>query len=362
MTNTHILKHSSINNAVFTKNSSDFIVSEIPLYEFSNSGEHLILHIRKKDMTTWDMLKHLSEVSGAKVREFGYAGLKDKDGLTVQYVSILNKYEKAFSNFTHSKIKIIDRTYHKNKIKIGHLKGNRFFVRLKKISSIDAQKLSSGLEFLKENGYPNFFGYQRFGKEQNNAQDGLKILKGELEMRNKKMRNFLISAYQSELFNKWLNERIKLSLLFENFEINELSQMLSWDKKLIQEVKNQKQFLKILKGDVLHHYPHGKAFVCEDLQEEVKRFSAHDTTLTGFLVGKRALRCEDMAKEIEDEIFGESFAYMEQMTGSRRFAWSFLEDVEYKYIEDNAWFEMSFTLQKGSYATTILDELLKQKS
>ncbi len=354
-----MLKHSPLKDVVFTKNSSDFSVKEIPLYDFTKEGEHLILHLRKKDLTTWDMLKILSEISGAKVRDFGYAGLKDKDGMTTQYISILKKYEDKFENFSHAKIKILSKTYHKNKIKIGHLKGNRFFIRLKKVSAIDAKKLQSGLEFLDQNGYPNFFGYQRFGREQKNAQDGLKILKGELKYKNKKMKNFLISAYQSELFNSWLSKRIEISHLVENFGADELKKMFDFDDELIKKLKNQNQFLKIFSGDILHHYPHGKAFLCEDLGKEIQRFEQRQITLTGWLVGSRALKSEGEAKRIEEDFFKEAVNFQEKMTGSRRFAWSFLEDLEYKYIEEKAWFEMNFTLQKGSYATTILDELVK---
>lgn len=110
----------------FTKNSKDFVVTEVPLYPFSGEGEHLILKVRKKDLTTWGMLQILSETSGAKRNEFGYAGLKDKDGMTIQYISVLKKYEAHFKNFNHEKIKILETTYHNNKIKTGHLKGNRF--------------------------------------------------------------------------------------------------------------------------------------------------------------------------------------------------------------------------------------------
>ena len=80
------LTHSPI-NAHFSKNADDFVVREVPLYEFSGAGEHLILHIAKKDLSTSEAVRLLSEVSGAKMREFGVAGLKDKQGQTFQYIS-----------------------------------------------------------------------------------------------------------------------------------------------------------------------------------------------------------------------------------------------------------------------------------
>lgn len=359
MQKVYFLNHSPIQNVIFTKNSSDFVVSEVPLYEFSNEGEHLVLHVRKKELTTWDMLKALSEVSGAKVRDFGYAGLKDKEGMTTQYVSVHKKYEKNFANFSHEKIKILSQTYHNNKIKIGHLKGNRFFIRLKKVSQLDAKKLENALKILDEKGYPNYFGYQRFGREKNNAQDGLNILNGTYKTKNKKMKNFLISAYQSEIFNNWLSKRVEISKLFESFSLNELKDIFTWESTTLEQTKNQSQFLKLFQGDVLHHYPYGKAFLCEDLQSEVERFKQRQITLSGWLVGQRAMKSELVSWQIEEEFYKSALPFIDKLTGSRRFAWSFLEDVECRYKEEEAWCELNFTLQKGSYATTILEELLK---
>ena len=126
------LKHSPI-NAYFSKNSDDFVVREIALYEFSGKGEHLILHINKKDLTTNEALKILSEASGVKMRDFGYAGLKDKQGLTFQYLSMPKKFESFLSNFSHSKLKILETFVHENKLRIGHLKGNSFFLTISSI-------------------------------------------------------------------------------------------------------------------------------------------------------------------------------------------------------------------------------------
>lgn len=72
------------------------------------------------------MLQYISEVTGCKVRDFGYAGLKDKDGMTTQYISLPGGTDQNLPIFHMKKIKILDKTYHNNKIRTGHLKGNRF--------------------------------------------------------------------------------------------------------------------------------------------------------------------------------------------------------------------------------------------
>lgn len=351
------LKHSPI-DVLFTKNSNDFVVKELPLYEFSGEGEHLILHIRKKDTTTWQAVQKLSEVCGAKVRDFGYAGLKDKDGMTTQYISIHKNYEEKLKSFQDEKIKILSTTYHNNKIRVGHLKGNRFFLRLKRVNPVDAKKLESALKTLAKDGYPNFFGYQRFGIEQDNYEKGLEILSGKRRERKRKVKDFLISSYQSYLFNTWLSKRIEIGHILTNFDAKESAAALDFDIELVKSLQAQTHFIKLFKGDIAHHYPAGKPFICEEVETEAKRFDEHDITLTGWLPGKRSMRAEDTALELEDKIYKEALPYIDKMNGARRFAWSFLEDVECEYREDEKWFEMNFSLQKGSYATVILEELL----
>lgn len=350
------LSHSPI-NVLFTKNSSDFVVNEIPLYEFSGEGEHLILHVRKKDTTTWQAVQKMSEFCGAKVRDFGYAGLKDKDGMTTQYISIHKSFEEKIKDFSDEKIKILDTTYHNNKIKIGHLKQNRFFIRLKRVNSVDAQKLVNALDILAKEGFPNFFGYQRFGREGDNYTLGRDILSGKRRERKRKLKDFLISSYQSYLFNTWLSRRIEIGHILESFDDNQAAQALGFEKEFVKALRTQPHFLKLFEGDILHHYPAGKPFTCKDVLEEAKRMKEHDVTLTGWLPGKKSMRSEGEAKEIEDSIYEESFEFLDQMNGTRRFAWSFLEEVEYNYKEDENWFEMHFSLQKGSYATVVLEEL-----
>jgi tRNA pseudouridine13 synthase len=347
--------------AYFTKNSNDFVVNEIPLYEFSNDGEHLVLHVRKKDLTTWQMLQIFSETSGAKIRDFGYAGLKDKDGMTTQYISIHKSHEKAFRDFTHQNIKILNSIYHNNKIKMGHLKGNRFFIRLKKVLPIDAFKIKEAFERVSKEGYPNYFGYQRFGKDGNNFNEGRAILLNEKRERNKKLRDFLISAYQSELFNQWLSKRVEISRYFESFNEKELQSILSWDKNSIKEIKRQPQFFKILRGDVCHHYPHGKAFICENIEAEVGRFNAKDITVTGLLAGGKTARACGLAGEIETSSFKEAEIFLDKLDGTRRFAWNFIENPEFNYKEEDAWVELAFTLTKGAYATVVLEEILHKE-
>lgn len=356
------LTHSKI-ETYFSKNSEDFAVREVPLYAFSNEGEHLIISISKKDLTTQEALSALSAHTGVKMRDFGFAGLKDKQGYTTQFISMPKKFEKELASFSHEKLRINATFTHANKLKIGHLRGNSFFIRLKKVSALSATKLSEALQTLEKQGFANYFGYQRFGKFKDNFESALEILKGK-RLKNPKLKAFLLSAFQSELFNKILSQRVKLCHLAKSFNAKDLAEIYKISSIQAKEITAQKHFFKLLKGEVLAHYPHGKCFICKDLSTEITRFETRALTSALPLFGQKLFECEQNSLEraFEDEVFKPFLEFKPQFNGSRRFAWSFLEDVKFHYDAQKAHFCLEFFLQKGSYATVILEELLGENA
>ncbi len=340
------------NAFIFNPSPRDFTVEEIPLYDFSGEGEHLALKIRKKELTTWEMLGVLSDHLGIRQRDIGYAGLKDKHAMTIQYISIMATHAPKLEDFTHPQIKILDRIRHNNKIRIGHLKGNRFHLRFKKVLGVQKEMLDSVLAWIKMHGVPNYFGHQRFGMYGDNWQEGQKILSGELKMRDRKNRAFLISAYQSYLFNNWLSKRIELCRLLEEFSEREAEEVLKLPEGTLAGSKKQKNFFKILEGDLLMHYPYGRIFYAEELPKEAERFAERDLSVTGLIPGKKVKLAEGAAREIE-QAFDEEI----RENGSRRYAWIFPTEIKGKYIPEKAHYELGFFLPKGCYATNVVDLL-----
>jgi len=344
------LSHS--NEFVFNPSTRDFIVQEVPLYEFSGEGEHLVMLIRKKELTTWEMVGILSKYLGIRNRDFGYAGLKDKHAMTLQYVSVLAIYEEKLMKFSHPQIKIITTKRHNNKIRIGHLKGNIFQMRFKKVMGVQRDKLDSVLAWIGENGVPNYFGHQRFGVDGDNWKQGKEIIEGSRKCRDKKMKEFLISAYQSYLFNGWLSRRIGISRLLSDFSEEEVERIEGLPAGSLKRTKRQDVFFKILDGDLMMHYPYGKVFNVEELQEESKRFKERDISPTGLISGKKSKRSQRVAGIIEVE-----FDIEIEESGSRRYAWVFPDEIKGEYIPQKAHYELEFYLPKGSYATNVVDIL-----
>ena len=348
------LNHTKI-DVVFKQNKDDFVVTEIPLYEFSGEGEHLVLKIRKKDLATWDAIEILAKYLNCSSREFGYAGLKDKNALTVQSISVHRKYEEALKSFQNENLKILETTYHNNKIKVGHLKGNKFFIRLKRVGAIEKRKIEEALGSIVTYGIPNYFGFQRFGIEGDNYKKGKDIIDGKLKEKRRNLKQMYINAYQSYLFNSWLSKRIEISKLIDAFEPKEIYQRLNLPLDVVKQMKKQKHPFKLMTGDLLSHYPFGKIFTIENLEEESLKFSERDRVPTGLLSGKRVKNSEGLAYEIEKE-------YEEKTgeDGARRFAWVLPEDISSNYKEDKNWFEVQFFLPKGSYATEVIAEIIHQ--
>ncbi|RLA75467.1 MAG: tRNA pseudouridine(13) synthase TruD [Epsilonproteobacteria bacterium] len=349
------LDHSSI-DFHFKQSPRDFVVEEIPLYEFSGEGEHLVMLVRKKNMTTPEMIGVLARFLGIKNRDIGYAGLKDKHAMTKQYISILKKYEEQLESFEHESIKIISKYYHNNKIRIGHLKGNRFFIKVKKVNPTDALKMDEALKNIGKFGMPNFFGYQRFGRDGDNHILGEKIAKGEARERNPRVKKLLINSYQSHLFNLWLSRRLEINRLINNFEISELEPVLNMPNNELSKLKKQTHPFKLISGDIMEHYPYGRLFDFEGTKDDLDRFNQRDISVTGLLCGKKVKIATDMAGTIEKDFDDEINA-----DGARRYAWVYPTDIEGRYKNVEAHYEMNFTLPKGSYATVLVEEIAKRK-
>ncbi len=349
------LAHASI-DFHFKQTPRDFVVEEIPLYEFSGEGEHLILFVRKKNLSTTEMIGQIARYLGIKNKEIGYAGLKDKYAMTKQYISLHKKYEEDLENFNFDGIKIISKTYHNNKIRIGHLRGNRFYIKLKKVNPTSATKIDEALKNIDKQGMPNFFGYQRFGNDGDNHILGEKLAKGEARERNPRVKRLLINAYQSHLFNLWLSRRLEINSLVSSFNVSELESLLNLPNHELEKMKAQKHPFKLIDGDIMEHYPHGRLFEFSNAEEDLKRFDERDISVTGLLCGKKTRHADSLARVIEKDYDDEINA-----DGARRYAWVYPTDIEGRFNPVEAQYELNFTLPKGSYATVLIEEIAKRK-
>ena len=146
--------------------AAHFHVIEEPQYAASGAGEHLYVEIEKEGFTTDVVADALAKIHGKRGVDIGYAGRKDRHAVTRQWFSIHFGDESKLSQLTEAlptggRVQVITVTKHANKIRLGHLAGNRFRLGLSGVT--DPSALQAALTALAHHGICNRFGVQRFG-------------------------------------------------------------------------------------------------------------------------------------------------------------------------------------------------------
>lgn len=310
----------------------DFRVEELPAYLPQGSGSHLYLKVEKRGLTTRDLVTALTR-AGVSESAIGVAGLKDKVAVTVQWLSVPRAAEDAVRALEELPgVAVLERSYHKNKLAIGHLRGNRFEVVVRGVEAGAARVADAAFSRLAEVGAPNWFGPQRFGRFGANAVDGLRVLRGESVPGGHRLRRFFVSALQSLLFNHMLAERVRLGL-----------------------------YRSVVKGDWARKHDTGGTFEVEDAETDGARAAALEISATLPLHGRKVKLSRDRAGELECATlteFGLNWSQFGSRRGDRRISRVTLGDVEVGEPRPGELL-LAFSLPKGSYATAVLREVLK---
>jgi tRNA pseudouridine13 synthase len=307
---------------------ADFQVDEVPLYLPSGEGEHLYLHLRKTGHTTAHVLRELAAQLGLRPQDIAAAGLKDRHAVTTQWLSLPAKAERRLPNFALEGVEILDTSRHVNRLGMGHLKGNRFTVRVREAAGT-ATLAQATLDQLEQLGIPNYFGPQRFGLGGLNAEEGLRVLRGESRLRDPAVRRFLVSSVQSLIFNRFLALRLERGL-----------------------------FDGLLVGDMAKKHDTGGVFEVQDAQAESLRAARGEVSATGTLFGRKVKPLTADAGALEQEALGAwelTPAAFSSRKGDRRIVRIFAADMTLDPQDDG--YTVSFTLPRGSFATSLLREL-----
>jgi len=340
----------------FRQSVDRFFVEEVPLYDFTGKGNHLILKIEKSDMSTWKLITVLAKAADISDKEIGYAGLKDKSATTIQYFSLPKQAQKTLmKNLTTPRVKILESVLNKSPLKIGHLKGNRFKIILHHIEEKDAKRFDAIGKKMMSEGIPNYYGYQRFGEDGQSDLQGKKIAHSGKRLKGSREK-LMVAAYQSRLFNNWLGERVRISRTVEELSAKESAEKLRFPLALTEALRRQPQRFKLFLGDILLPYPHGRTRFVNDMTKASSDFGARRVSPTGLLCGSNAMRAKNDAYHLEAP-FDDS--ELQNLRGDRRFAWIWPEAFSTQYNRRERSLEVSFYLPKGAYATTLLEEIGK---
>ena len=317
----------------------DFQVEEVPAYAPSGEGEHLFLWVEKMGHDTPWVARQLAAAAGLTERDVSYAGLKDRQAITRQLFSLPVRVQapipEKLEQWSVEGARVLWVKRHGNKLRSGHLRGNRFVIRLRDVRDADAG--AAAFAQLQQHGVPNFFGTQRFGARGDNGVSGKALLLGQRLPRapSRFERKLFLSAYQSELFNRLLEQRVQEGSLGRAFP-----------------------------GDVLRKEETGGLFVCESVEVDQPRVDRKEVSPAGPLFGPKLVeaRGEIAAREAavltEEAITMGDFARGRGETeGARRPYRVLLGDPE--LVREGADLLLRFTLPSGSYATEVLAEVTK---
>ncbi len=316
--------------------TSHFKVEELPVYEPQGTGNHLYVNITKENLTTREVQLRLADLFEIKPEEVGKAGLKDKHAVTTQTFSVLSN-DKAHPDEIapiiedNIPVKVNWAKYHNNKIRAGHLKGNRFTIVISEPDGTLDQAQSIA-DTINETGLPNFYGVQRTGKYGENIQQGYLILKKKKRLGNRWLRKYLLSAYQSYLCNRYLVKRIEKNL-----------------------------FNKILTGDIAKKHETGGLFWVEDQETDQNRFNQKEISFTAPMYGYKMSKPKEESLALETEILEEMELNLDEfraqrVKGTRRIGRVLPEIITTGHPEG---IQLEFTLPKGGFATTLLREFMK---
>jgi tRNA pseudouridine13 synthase len=313
----------------------DFMVEETPAYPPCGQGSHLMIEIEKRSRTTDEVIQALARHLKIGPNEIGSAGLKDRHAITRQWLSVPATAGAAIESFSDEGVAILQKGLHTNKLKTGHLKGNRFTIRVRGLSGDDLDQLQTRADRLARRGAPNYFGSQRFGVDQRNESTGLELLRGQKLRMSPRSLRLMLSAAQSAMFNDVLAQRIKSNL-----------------------------FEQVLPGDVLVKADTGGMFICSDPGIDQQRFDAFQIHITGPMFGPKMKGATGKPGEQEAQVLAshvinpEAFHRFSKLTsGTRRALRVQLVDLKIKREPDAAL--LQFSLPPGGYATTVLCELIE---
>lgn len=315
----------------------DFVVEEVPAYLPSGSGDHVWLWVEKRGLSTMDLLHELADRLDRDEREFGIAGLKDAQAVSRQWVSIERADLRACEGLAGEDFAVLACSRHGNKLRMGHLRGNRFVVTLRGAGAEDLPKAQQNLAELAARGVPNYFGEQRFGKRGANLQKGLDVLAGDARQFAARMPRrvfgLVLSAVQSEVFNRVVRARLATLDRF-------------------------------LPGDLAFLHKNGAVFAVEVLDREQARAAQFEISPTGPMPGPEMPQPSGEVAAIEAAAVAElgldvgAFGRMPYRIarGERRPLRVPLSEPAAALVE--AGLQLTFGLPRGSYATSVLRELL----
>lgn len=317
----------------------DFQVDEELGFAPEGAGEHLLVRIRKRNLNTEQVARQLAHHAGIRVRDVGYCGLKDRVAVTSQWFSLWlpGQPDPDWSSVENENLQLLEQVRHNRKLQRGALSQNRFKIVLRKVQG-DRDEIEARLTTIKQQGVPNYFGEQRFGRNGNNLV-AAEAMFGGRRIKDRHLRSLYLSAARSYLFNEVLAARVQAN---------------NWQS--------------ILPGEAVMLAGSRSFFLCETVDQSTRdRLAQGDIHPSGPLWGRGELPAQAEAGEIEYQVLSryELFCSGIELAGmkqERRALRLLVNDLSWEWLaegEEQGAFhlQLHFALPAGTYATAVLREL-----
>ena len=375
---------------------ADFVVTEIPLYPPSGEGDHVYLYIEKQGIGSLEAAELLARALNRPRHVVGIAGLKDAQAVTRQWMSLERVDTDLAARLHLPGIKVLAVSRHKNKLKIGHLVGNRFEIRIRDPRPNARRTAEHVLTVLSTRGVPNWFDKQRFGRRSDNHLLGRALVLGQyqefcdqfLGRPNPRADSPRLVAARTAYDGGRLSDARKLFTGLPDI----LRVLITLDRKEDPERAARalpKQLARLLiaalqsdifngvlerrladldrveVGDLAYIHGHGAVFRVEQPDVEMPRVARLEISPSGPILGERSTLAFGRPGEIERAVLADKciapgdFERVKalRMRGDRRPLRVPLSAAAVTPVGDDI--QICFTLPSGAYATIVLAEIMK---
>lgn len=377
----------------------DFVVEELPLYPACGEGEHLYLEVEKRGLTTFEMLKRISRALQVDERAMGYAGLKDARATTRQFISATGCTADQALALQLEDIRILSAKRHRNKLRTGHLAGNRFTITIRDVREGALETARDILHVLQLTGVPNFFGEQRYGILGNSHLIGRAIVQKKFEQAAAHIigdpdkithpdwkraaelfRAARLEEAEAALPRRMRNERDLIRALRQGRSAEQAVRRLpgkllrlylsAYQSDLFDRMVTMRldSLDTLWPGDLAYKHDNGACFLVNDPAAEQPRADRLEISPSAPLFGHKVTLAKARAGILEEALLAKEGVTTGDfrigsglsMSGERRPLRIPVSDVH--TVGESDRLVLSFALPAGCFATTVLREVMKAET
>lgn len=312
----------------------DFRVDEELGFELSGEGEHVFLHLEKRQLNSLELLERISGLSGIPARDIGLSGMKDRNAITRQWFSVrmAGKAQPDWSELeADDNVKVLQAGCHLRKLKRGTHKSNRFELCLRELHG-PHDALLQRLERAKAQGVPNYFGEQRFGRSGSTLEQARHWMQSGGRRISRTKRSLYLSALRAHLFNTMLARRVSEA---------------SWNQ--------------VVEGDVCILSGSRSLFRPQQIDEDIKHRCAIGDLHPGLPLWGTGDQFESEAQQsaaLGENLETGKFLQRMGLEMSYRATRALPDDFCWQFCDDGT-LQLKFSLGSGGYATAVLAELVQ---